>query len=279
MLNKEQTDFLLVKACNAALRAGACILDLYDNAEEMDVDIKTDNTPITLADRQSHSLIKQYLSPTHIPLMSEEGRNLLFEERCNWDLFWLVDPLDGTKEFIKGNGEFTVNIALLYNNDPVIGVIYVPYIRKIYFAVKGQGTCLKTEVKPDPAADLTLAQIMEHVLRLPLRSAPNDPLLIAISRSHNTPETYEHIENIRSRFPGARVIEQGSSYKLCMLAEGSVDVYVRTSPTYEWDIAAGEIILREAGGRIEALPAGSGGITYNKPLLHNPHFIGKSKFF
>lgn len=137
MLTREQTEFFLVKAYNAALRAGARILDIYNDGVDIEVNLKSDRTPITLADCESHTLIKSYLGPTHIPLLSEEGRDLLYEERRNWDLFWMVDPLDGTKEFIKGNGEFTVNIALMYNNRPEIGVIYVPYIHKMYFAIRG----------------------------------------------------------------------------------------------------------------------------------------------
>ena len=129
MLNKEQTDFLLVNAYNAAVRAGARIIDIYTGDADYGVDLKSDHTPITIADRESHELIKNYLSQTRIPLLSEEGRDLLYEERRNWDLFWMVDPLDGTKEFLKGNGEFTVNIALMCDNEPYIGIIYVPYIR------------------------------------------------------------------------------------------------------------------------------------------------------
>lgn len=144
MLTREQTEFFLVKAYNAALRAGARILDIYNDGVDIEVNLKSDRTPITLADCESHTLIKSYLGPTHIPLLSEEGRDLLYEERRNWDLFWMVDPLDGTKEFIKGNGEFTVNIALMYNNRPEIGVIYVPYIHKMYFAIRGVGSFRKT---------------------------------------------------------------------------------------------------------------------------------------
>ena len=123
MLTKEQIDYLIVHAYNAAIRAGARILEIYAGGD-FDVDMKSDHTPITLADRDSHELIKQYLSRTRIPLLSEEGRDLLYEERRNWDLFWMVDPLDGTKEFLKGNGEFTVNIALMADNEPTIGIIY-----------------------------------------------------------------------------------------------------------------------------------------------------------
>ncbi len=279
MLSKEQTEFLFTKAYDAALRAGACILEIYNGSEELEVDLKSDNTPITRADRCSHDVIKHYLSQTRIPLMSEEGRDLLYAERCHWDLFWLVDPLDGTKEFIKGNGEFTVNIALMCDNEPVIGIIYVPYIRRVYFAVKGLGAYLKTGVSPDAEAECTMADVMARTERLPLREAGNDPVVIAISRSHNTPETFEYIEQVRQRHPMAQVVEQGSSYKLCLLAEGVVDIYFRTSPTYEWDIAAGQVILCEAGGSLGPLPEGEGRMDYNKPSLLNPHFVGKSRFF
>lgn len=277
MLNREQIDYLLIHAYNAAIRAGARILEIYAGGH-FDVDMKSDHTPITLADRDSHELIKQYLSRTRIPLLSEEGRDLLYEERRNWDLFWMVDPLDGTKEFLKENGEFTVNIALMADNEPTIGIIYVPYIRKMYYAVKGEGSYLKTHVEPDPEADFDLAALKENATRLPLAKEANRPIRIAVSRSHNTPETFEHIHHIRETYPDAVTVEQGSSYKFCMLAEGAVEIYFRTSDTYEWDTASGEIILSEAGGATE--PFGGGvGIQYNKVSLLNPHFVGRSKFF
>ena len=196
MLNKEQIDYLLPKAYNAALRAGARIIDIYTGGDKIKVDMKSDHTPITLADRDAHNLIKQYLGQTRIPLLSEEGRDLLYEERCNWDLFWMVDPLDGTKEFIKGNGEFTVNIALMYNNEPTIGIIYVPYIHKMYFALKGAGSFLKREIAPDHGAEAQADEVWEGAVRLPLRTDRNKPIRIAVSRSHNTEETFEHIDRL-----------------------------------------------------------------------------------
>ena len=258
MLTREQTEFFLVKAYNAALRAGARILDIYNDGVDIEVNLKSDRTPITLAE-------------------SEEGRDLLYEERRNWDLFWMVDPLDGTKEFIKGNGEFTVNIALMYNNRPEIGVIYVPYIHKMYFAIRGVGSFRKTEVLPDPESEKSLAEILEGREPLPLVEAANEPIRIAVSRSHNTDETFEHISRIKQRYPSAVVIQQGSSYKFCLLAEAVVDVYVRTSPTSEWDTAAGEVILLESGGRVENITGGR--LDYNKETLRNPHFICKNRFW
>lgn len=277
MLNKEQIDYLLIHAYNAAIRAGARIIDIYRGGD-FTVDIKSDHTPITIADRDSHELIKKYLGKTRIPLLSEEGRDLLFEERRNWDLFWMVDPLDGTKEFIKGNGEFTVNIALMYNNEPVIGIIYVPYINKIYFALKGQGSYLKSDVRPSHDAEYDIQQLWAESQPLPLRSCANKPIRIAISRSHNTEETFEHIARLKREYPDAEMVEQGSSFKFCMLAEGSVEIYFRTSDTYEWDTAAGEVILAEAGGATQSFD-GNVGLQYNKPSLLNPHFVCRSKFF
>lgn len=190
----------------------------------------------------------------------------------------MVDPLDGTKEFLKGNGEFTVNIALMCDNEPYIGIIYVPYIRRIYFAQRGVGSYLKTDVRPDGEASFDLTGLWSDSVRLPLRECANEPIRIAVSRSHNTDETFEHVARIKSVHPDAEVIEQGSSYKFCLLAEGAVEVYVRTSNTYEWDTAAGEVILSEAGGVVEPFGGGTG-MQYNKTSLHNPYFVCRSKFF
>ena len=276
MLTEEQREFLLPKAYNAALRAGAAILDIYLHETDYGIDIKSDKTPITQADRISHQLIKEYLGQTRIPLLSEEGREMLYEERRGWDLFWIVDPLDGTKEFIKGNGEFTVNIALMADNKPVISVVYVPYISKMYFCDKAVGAFVK-EATANRSADLSLEQIYENARRLPLVNKANQPIRIAISRSHNTAETFNFIDILKRRFPDAEVIQQGSSYKFCLLAEGRIDCYVRTTNTYEWDTAAGELILAESGGSTRSLP-GHEPFEYNKISLLNPYFICKSKF-
>ena len=134
MLDNELKSYLLPNLFNAAVRAGAAIMQVYKNKEDYDISIKSDKTPITVADRRAHETIKTYLGPTRIPILSEEGREMRYEERCNWELFWLVDPLDGTVEFIKGNNEFTVNIALMENNRSVASVVYVPYLGKMYLA-------------------------------------------------------------------------------------------------------------------------------------------------
>ena len=267
---------LMAKAYNAAVRAGAVILDIYKR-EDYHISLKNDQSPLTIADRRAHETIKEYLGSTRIPILSEEGREMLYDERKNWELFWLVDPLDGTKEFINGNNEFTVNIALMGDNEAVAAVVYVPYISRMFMAVKGGGAYVKENVTASADSEADYASIGEGLISLPVATKGNEPMQIAISRSHNTPETFAHIDAIRSCVPDLEVVEQGSSYKFCMLAEGTVDYYVRTSNTYEWDTAAGELILAEAGGSTVAIDSGKH-LAYNKELLNNPHFVARSKY-
>ena len=267
---------LMAKAYNAAVRAGAVILDIYKR-EDYHISLKNDQSPLTIADRRAHETIKEYLGSTRIPILSEEGREMLYDERKNWELFWLVDPLDGTKEFINGNNEFTVNIALMSDNEAVAAVVYVPYISRMFMAVKGGGAYVKENVTASADSEADYASIGEGLISLPVATKGNEPMQIAISRSHNTPETFAHIDAIRSCVPDLEVVEQGSSYKFCMLAEGTVDYYVRTSNTYEWDTAAGELILAEAGGSTVAIDSGKH-LAYNKELVNNPHFVARSKY-
>ncbi|MBQ5371820.1 MAG: 3'(2'),5'-bisphosphate nucleotidase CysQ [Rikenellaceae bacterium] len=267
---------LLAKAYNAAVRAGAVILEIYKR-EDYHVSLKNDSSPLTIADRRAHDTIKEYLGSTRIPILSEEGREMLYDERKNWELFWLVDPLDGTKEFINGNNEFTVNIALMSDNEAVASVVYVPYISRMFMAVKGGGAYVKENVVATATSEADFVSIGEGLVSLPVATKGNEPMRIAISRSHNTPETFAHIDAIRTCVPDVEVVEQGSSYKFCMLAEGTVDYYVRTSNTYEWDTAAGELILAEAGGSTVAIDSGKR-LAYNKELLNNPHFVCRSRY-
>ena len=277
MISDDVKKILLPQLFNAAVKAGAEIMKVYKNSDDYDIGIKSDHSPITIADRLAHKAIKDALGATRIPILSEEGREMLYDERRNWDLFWLVDPLDGTVEFIKGNNEFTVNIALMENNVCVASVVYVPYFEKIYIADKGVGSFVRYGVAPDSAADYSYERIVAGCERLPLADGANERLRIAVSRSHQTPETAEYVRRAMERHPDAEVVEQGSSYKFCLLAEGSVDYYVRTTHTYEWDTAAGELILAEAGGSSRSLPDNEP-FRYNKEDLHNPWFVCKSKF-
>ena len=273
MLSEQIKRFLLPHTFNAAVRAGAAVMRIYEHRDDYDLSKYDGNfRSITAADRAAHEAIKRTLGQTRIPILSEDGREMHYEERSNWELFWLVDPLDGTREFIAGNNEFTINIALMENNVCAAAVIYVPYLHKIYFADRGFGSYVRDGVEPSADAAYTFDEIKQGARRLPLVAERHAHPLIAISRSHNTPETFAHVEALRRRYPDAQVIEQGSSYKFCLLAEGRVDYYVRTTHTYEWDTAAGELILAEAGGRLEALADGAA-FRYNKRDLQNPWFV------
>ena len=280
MINDKVRMYLLPPLINAAVRAGASIMNVYKNLDDYDISLKDDKTPITLADRLAHKTIREYLGPTRIPILSEEGREMLYDERRNWELYWLVDPLDGTVEFIKGNNEFTVNIALMENNVCMGAVIYVPYFEKLYIAGRDAGSYVKEHVAPDSGAEYTYDEIVTGWTRLPLeceavRTQPRQS--VAVSRSPQTPETADNIARLRATHPDLEIVEQGSSYKFCLLAEGRVDYYVRTTHTYEWDTAAGELILAEAGGRTRTLPD-DGVLRYNEKDLRNPWFVCRSKY-
>ncbi len=278
MSNKEVLEMLLPAMCNAALRAGAAIMTVHGHKDDYEITLKNDHTPITLADRKAHQVIRESLGATRIPILSEEGREMRYEERRNWELYWLVDPLDGTTEFIEGYNEFTVNIALMENNRCIGAVVYVPYFEKLYLAGLGAGAYVKEQVAPDAEAKLTYAELVEGGRPLPLvERPPHDHLRVAVSRLHCNDATLAHIDTLRKAHPDLEVVMQGSSYKFCMLAEGVVDYYVRTSQTYEWDTAAGELILAEAGGVTRVLDEDRP-LRYNEEDLRNPWFSCQSKF-
>lgn len=269
---------LLPAMFNAAVRAGAAIMQVHGRREDYDIGLRNDRTPITLADRMAHRTIREALGSTRIPILSEEGREMRYDERRNWELYWLVDPLDGTAEFIDGYNEFTVNIALMSHNACVGAVIYVPYFEKMYVAGRGFGAALREHVPPAADAAYTFEELRADWRPLPLTDeAPHEGLRVAVSRLHCTPETEAHIARLRAAHPDLEIVEQGSSYKFCMLAEGTVDYYVRTSQTYEWDTAAGELILSEAGGRTRLLGEDRA-LCYNEEDLRNPWFVCRSKF-
>ena len=271
MIDREIREYLLPCAFNAAVRAGAEIMKVYNNSGDYGVEVKNDNTPLTVADRLAHNKIKEVLGETRIPILSEEGREMVYEERMNWEMFWLVDPLDGTIEFIKRNNEFTVNIALMSNNECIGAIVYVPYLGKIYIAERGGGAVLLEGVEPTESANYTYSEIIAISQRLPLASSPRENFRIAVSRSHQTAETALCVEAMRKIHHNIEVVEQGSSYKFCMMAEGKIDYYPRTTTTYEWDTAAAELILTEAGGKVHTLPDREP-LRYNKADLHNPWF-------
>ncbi|MBN1988902.1 MAG: 3'(2'),5'-bisphosphate nucleotidase CysQ [Bacteroidales bacterium] len=270
MINDTELWHLLSAAISTAVRAGGLIMDVY-NSDDFHVNLKSDSTPLTLADRKAHSEISNSLMKTRIPVLSEEGRNLQYEERKGWEYFWLVDPLDGTKEFIKRNGEFTVNIALVYNGYPIMGVVYVPVSGSLYFSVKGKGAFLIEQILPEVSADYIAQDLLHSASKLPI-ATERDSFIVVGSRSHMSKETEEYIALLRGKFHKVDFKPRGSSLKICMVAEGNADVYPRFAPTTEWDTAAGQAVAEEAGCSVVSVD-GNERLVYNKENLENPWFI------
>ena len=257
-------------AVPAALKAGEAILEVY-YSEYFGQREKADKSPITEADLRAHLCIQEALEKTPYPILSEEGRDIPYEERQKWDPFWMVDPLDGTKEFIKRNGEFTVNIALISKGIPVCGLVYVPVSRVLYLGL-GPGEAWRLEV---PAAiDVNESFDAAHLaggIKLPEASRDTAYRVVA-SRSHMNAETAEFIQMLEKNYPEVRLASRGSSLKICMVAEGAADIYPRFAPTMEWDTAAGQAVAEAAG--MEMLDYHSKKpLRYNKPNLLNPWFV------
>ena len=269
----EQIKAHLMPQCfNAAVKAGAAIMKIYKNIDDYDIRLKSDRTPITIADRVAHTTIKEFLGSTRIPVLSEEGREMHYDERRNWDLFFLVDPLDGTVEFIKGNNEFTVNIALVNNGIPVVGVIYVPVRKELYFACDTLGAYKLTNI--DGASQPSMDEMRRRATRLP-SALMHQGMVVVASRSHQTEETTRYIENLRKKGQPVTLISSGSSLKICLVAEGSADIYPRFAPTMEWDTAAGHAIAKAAGCEIYHIDEKTP-LSYNKEKLLNPWFVVKA---
>lgn len=232
---------LLEIAIKASLAAGERIMEIYDN-EDFEVDFKGDDSPLTKADLASHDIIMEYLNETGIPVLSEEGKDLPYEERRNWSQLWIVDPIDGTKEFIKKNGEFTVNIALVKDQKPVLGVIFVPALKELYFSTKEMGSCKVNGI----SGPVGMIEIKEKAMKLPLKIEKECYTVVA-SKSHLSLETEEYILDLEREHGMVSTTSKGSSLKLCMVAESQADCYPRFAPTMEWDTAAGQAICVHAG--------------------------------
>lgn len=248
------------KVKEIALRAGEEILEVYGT--EFSVETKTDDSPLTEADRRANAVIVEGLRKSfpEIPIISEETKTVPYSERKDWDRFWLVDPLDGTKEFVKRNGEFTVNIALVQNGEPAAGVVYQPVGGKLYWAKSGEGAWLS----------------LEGGAPVRLHGGPHfsekETVVVVASRSHLTEEVQQFVDDLRNQGKEVDFLSSGSSLKLCLVAEGGADVYPRLGPTMEWDTGAAHAIALESGRRVLAHPSGEP-LRYNKENLLNPHFI------
>ncbi len=269
-----QYDRLILTTILAAKRAGEAILEVYDS--DFAVEQKDDKSPLTLADKRSHEIIMAVLEQTitvnnsTVPILSEEGKEIPYDERKKWEYFWLVDPLDGTKEFIKRNGEFTVNIALIHKHKPVLGIIYIPVKDVFYFAAQSVGT-YKLENSDILTGGLSIKELIDKSQRLPLDNSKTSLTVIG-SRSHTSEEFTEFVKQLNEKYGNVEFISSGSSLKLCLVAEGKADVYPRFGPTMEWDTAAGQAIAEQANSTVIDTQTKKP-LSYNKSNLLNPFFI------
>jgi 3'(2'), 5'-bisphosphate nucleotidase len=253
------TTSLLQSLVSIAREAGEAVLDIYHDEARFDhVDMKADDSPLTLADQAAHQVIMkrlQALTPD-IPVLSEEGKAIPYDERSHWTQFWLVDPLDGTKEFIKRNGEFTVNIALVEGQTVIMGCVHVPVLGVTYYGAKGEGSYVQRGEEAAEKIEANHFGMQDAGLRL------------VCSRSHMSAEVEAYV----AQFEAPETVSMGSSLKLVLVAEGKADIYPRLGPTMEWDTAAAHIIVEEAGGTVINQESGHP-LQYNKENLLNPYFI------
>ena len=246
-------------AVSAALEAGDEIMDVYNNTEDINYEKKSDDSPLTIADKRSHNKIMSYLEETSINIISEESKSVEYNERRNWEEYWLVDPLDGTKEFIKKNGEFTVNIALIKNNKPHLGIVYCPTQDTLYYNDHEKNVFKK---------------VGDNITTLNNRgpvSENSKGLRVVVSRSHMSEETSEYVNKLSN----PKLISCGSSLKFLYIADDKADIYPRFGPTMEWDTGAAHSILNALDIQVINLETGRE-LTYNKENLLNPHFIIKA---
>ena len=253
-------------AIQASLEAGEEIMNVYSTSN-FEVETKNDDSPLTIADKRANDIIISYLKQTDIPIISEENKQMKFSERKNWDKCWIVDPLDGTKEFIKKNGEFTVNIALIEDGIPILGVLYVPDFKTLYFTEVDTKKAFKVQLENH---DTSLRDIYANASEIkPVKN--KDKARIVGSRSHLNEETKKYIDTI-SENEEVEIVSKGSSLKFCLVAEGKADLYPRYAPTMEWDTAAGHAICQAVGVTVTALPANKP-LQYNKENLLSPWFL------
>ena len=252
---------LLPSVIEAAILAGQAIMHIYENTDSMEMESKDDGSPLTNADLKANQIIVSSLQKLEekLPIISEENKAIDWEERKTWKKCWMVDPLDGTKEFIKKNGEFTVNIALIEDNEPILGVVYIPVQKRVFYAVKGEGAFEMT-------AESTFLLSANEI------DVTRENLKVVSSRSHMNEKTKTFLSGLKK----PEIVSAGSSLKFLLIAQGQADIYPRLAPTMEWDTAAAHIILEEAGGTVLQAET-KFPLSYNKKDLLNPHFIAYGK--
>jgi 3'(2'), 5'-bisphosphate nucleotidase len=251
----------------AAIEAGKEILKIYEN--EFKVDLKEDKSPLTEADTASSDIINSYLEKTNIPIIGEEIKNMAFSERKQWRTCWIVDPLDGTKEFIKRNGEFTVNIAMVEDGIPILGVIYVPVSRELYYADVSKGISFKSLLDDKHIPNRALFNHEDVIAPSP---HTKNLLRVVGSRSHMNNQTLHFIEEQKKNYKEIDIVAKGSSLKFCLVAEGKADIYPRFAPTMEWDTAAGHAICKAVGLSVISKETNEE-LVYNKSNLLNSYFV------
>lgn len=260
----------LYTAVQAALAAGREIMQVYSSA--FSVEHKEDNSPLTLADKRAHTAIKNLLGHTQIPLLSEEGAVINYETRKDWKKLWVVDPLDGTKEFIKRNGEFTVNIALVEDGFPIMGVIYAPDLQQMYWAEKGMGV-YSCQLQPNEKHDAnSLHHLIDSCERINQQHVLPAAFTLVASRSHMSAETEAYINEKKKKHGEVNFISSGSALKFCLVAAGQAHCYPRFAPTMEWDTAAGQILVEEAGRTLIDCETKQR-MRYNRENLRNNWFL------
>jgi 3'(2'), 5'-bisphosphate nucleotidase len=264
-------DKLIEIAIKASVEAGKAIMEIYNT--DFNIEYKDDSSPLTTADNTSHHIISGHLELTGLPILSEEGKHLSYEERKDWQQFWLVDPLDGTKEFIKKNGEFTVNIALINHGEPIAGVIYVPVSDVLYVGIENLGA---SKLLSTDEFEGSIEDLRKKAINLP-ENKTGDAFRVVASRSHLSKETEAFIEKLKKDYKNIQTVSKGSSLKLCLIAEGAADIYPRFAPTMEWDTGAGHAIVRASGGRVVMADDETKEIVYNKESLLNPWFIASGE--
>ena len=257
---------LLLGAIDAALSAGDAIMQIYSTP--FTVELKDDQSPLTAADKAAHSIIQSSLAKYDFPILSEEGKSVSYDERNLWKQYWCVDPLDGTKEFIKRNGEFTVNIAFVENNSPTLGVIYQPQTGNLFAGCNGQVYFFKKE------DHITLNENNLSEFIIDSSEPSSDKIVVVASRSHLSPKTVEYITQLKETGREIEMINAGSALKFCLIAAGKATVYPRFAPTMEWDTAAGHAILKACGKNIFTYPSGLE-MVYNKQSLVNEWFVAR----
>lgn len=257
-----------IEIINAISKAGRAILDIYES-DDFGVETKSDESPLTKADKAANDILVEVLEKFEIPILSEEGQNISYADRKDWREFWLVDPLDGTKEFIKKNDEFTINVAKIRFGEAYLGFVYAPVLGDFYLGIHQK---LALKFKLEAGAQIKELPSNSKVIKV---AKAEDKIIVVASRSHFNEETESYINQLKNEYKEVDFISKGSSLKLVEVAEGKAHIYPRFGPTMEWDTAAAHAVVLAAGGKVETPEKKP--LLYNKENLLNPYFIVQAR--